>query len=362
MLSHDLAKEIIYSAAAAIYSECKSSRRFQDASLPHGSPLPKTPGWICLTMAVELSHSAPRACHQCKHGKRRCDKVVPSCTRCSRYNLKCQYNGIYEEPIERIDTIRRRLARLERSFDASHRYNPLAVDYAKATPLLYGRTTSKLEEVNLWQSFLATPLDWKTADQTLYGLVSNLINASGSSVLSTCEAYFRTVQKWLPVISKHRVYHMVTSPQQKPQADFALLILSIHLMTLLPSDDSEQKRTQESAYLATKCIQAQLLSFIPISLEVVQSCLLIAIYEYARGNFQSAYLSMGTCMRAVSTLGLPEKGQQCSTTDRNSWSKAEENHSLWWGCVMLDRLVLQLGVILLLAGTLSVVGRGVLYD
>ncbi|RFU33159.1 hypothetical protein B7463_g3170, partial [Scytalidium lignicola] len=240
---------------------------------------------------------------------------------------------------EKIDGIRRRLARLERSLGASHRHNLPTPDYARATPHSHDGATNRKRKVNAWQYLLATPLDLKSADQMLYGLMCDIINTSGTTVLNTCETYFRTVQKWLPVISKHRTYRRVTSSEQRPQADFALLVLCIHLVTLLPSEDLEDNQQQESEYMSAKCIQAQLLSFVPISVEIVQSCLLIAMYEYARGNFQSAYLSMGTCMRAASALGLPEKGIRNLTTEINNWTRAEEQYSLWWGCVILDRLI-----------------------
>ncbi|KUJ15018.1 uncharacterized protein LY89DRAFT_128046 [Mollisia scopiformis] len=57
---------------------------------------------ITLTALMHHSQTRRKACEQCVRGKRRCDLLVPRCSRCAKRRVDCEYAGVKDvlEPLQ----------------------------------------------------------------------------------------------------------------------------------------------------------------------------------------------------------------------------------------------------------------------
>lgn len=237
--------------------------------------------------------------------------------------------------VESIQGIRKRLAQLEHSISSAQRQQIPTQISGVPISATFDSGLEVVPDMSQWQTLLSESLDGSDIAENLYVRVCNIIQSSGTTIFNIWKSYFSHVQKWLPVLSKQRTHDsfMACSPQKR--ADVALLLLSMYLIISTPPQKS--KVAQGPMYLVAKSLYYRVLPLQPVTLEIVQSGLLIAAYEYAHGLSQTAYMSMGCIVRAASALGLPRKHDPAAAKDHATWLISEEEKSLWWGCIILDR-------------------------
>lgn len=161
--------------------------------------------------------------------------------------------------------------------------------------------------------------------------VLKFLLSSGVSIESMLAEYFRTIGFWLPMISRKRLYQGLTDISSAPRADFALLLLSMYLVLQPPYYQSEASLPRSPLYYKTKQLFSLLQSADFMSIEMVQSALLITVYEYGHGFFQSAFLSVGICARMAHALGW-HRERDCSDEPI-----LEEERRVWWGIHVFER-------------------------
>jgi Fungal specific transcription factor domain len=155
--------------------------------------------------------------------------------------------------------------------------------------------------------------------------------SSGKSIEEILREYLRTIGSWFPMISRKRLYQNLIHLSSNPRADFALLLLSIYLVLQSPFHQHESSVTRSPLYYETKQLFGLLQSAEFMSIEMVQSALLITVYEYGHGFFQPAYLSVGICARMAHALGWHKK------RDSSDESSLEEERRVVWGSRMFER-------------------------
>lgn len=139
----------------------------------------------------------------------------------------------------------------------------------------------------------------------------------------------------MPIISKQRFYeHLNPSCQLGP--DYALLILCMDLISWLPDPEAHDPRT--STYLTAKKYYLDLEISGVISIQTLQSGILIAIFELGHAIYPSAFLSVASCARHGSALGI---GWRTASSGEGSpsWIDMEERNRSWWAIVLLDRII-----------------------
>jgi hypothetical protein len=161
--------------------------------------------------------------------------------------------------------------------------------------------------------------------------VLNFLSSTGGSVEEMLAEYLRTIGSWLPMTSRKKLYHSLSYIWSMPRADFALLLLSIYLALQPPFHPCETSATRSQIYSKTKQLFGLLQSAEILSIETVQSALLITVYEYGHGYFQSAFLSVGVCASMVQTLGWHRKRESCDK------SAPEEERRVWWAIRVFER-------------------------
>jgi hypothetical protein len=166
---------------------------------------------------------------------------------------------------------------------------------------------------------------------------------SGIQPNDVASTYFRTIDTWFPIISETTLYSQLPRTWDEAPIDFTLLSLTIVLLSTIPEHRPKNGGTPfdlMSLYLSSKSWNSVIEGIGINSLEVVQSRLLITLFEVAHGFYPAAYISIGAVVRAVEAL-IFTGGLDMSLIQSAAGSgEIEELTMVWRGILILDRLVL----------------------
>ncbi|KAJ5456729.1 hypothetical protein N7530_012003 [Penicillium desertorum] len=232
--------------------------------------------------------SADQACVRCRRQKRRCDKVLPCCTLCKRLNKHCDYLLPAEAP----------------------RLLPVP-DWADLTP--------------------------SNVCHTLEVQVSSNVG-DRLQVQAAAAFYFRTIHTWFPIISEPsyniRLSNVRVQAASAP-SDLSLLTLCMALVCKGPVG-GELPLSSRSMYASLKSFVALLEAMGTNSLEMLQSRLLLTVFEIGHAMYPSAYISAAANMRAAVSLGINATCGDLRKAFRDP-RKVEEARQTWRGIVITDR-------------------------
>ncbi|KAK8030428.1 hypothetical protein PG990_000162 [Apiospora arundinis] len=286
-------------------------------------------------MAAEGGRSgALFVCTLCKARKKKCDKQLPRCSYCVKNDLQCIY-----EPVTRNHAGQHQ--QKQRQPRPTHTTTPPS----SASP-----------------PTLSVPPDVSIGPENLHRQVHQLIRASGRFVDDVSTSYFHGLHLYMPIVSRTRFHDNLVALCAIPSADFSVLLLSMHLVTLDPfvRDRTEKNHrphdgassttiggstkpdTQQSLYMTTKSLFAQVQSTVPPSIRLVQAGILIALYEYTRGEADQAFITISLCARLAYAAGLHRSVGRCPDVwDRHgARPEALEESNTWWGIVIWERAFL----------------------
>lgn len=150
------------------------------------------------------------------------------------------------------------------------------------------------------------------------------------------ELYFDSVQTYFPVISKIRLYQHLSNPMHEPGADMALLFLAMKLIT---SEVPEGSPPQTQLYQDVKSFLSYIEGQNGYSIQLIQSVLLVSLYELGHSIYPAAYMSIGHAARLGHVLGIHERGAPQMLPRPNTWTEQEERRRVWWGVIILDRFI-----------------------
>jgi hypothetical protein len=152
------------------------------------------------------------------------------------------------------------------------------------------------------------------------------------------DRFFESVHKWMPFISKKRFYENLLNPLSPPRTDVTILIFCMNLIMWLPPETTPSGEPRTSAYLFAKraLLEAEVSGM--LSLQLLQSWLLVTIYELGHAIYPSAYMSIATSARYGSLLDL-KRDRSLVFRDSTTWVELEERRRTWWTIVVLDRSV-----------------------
>jgi hypothetical protein len=155
------------------------------------------------------------------------------------------------------------------------------------------------------------------------------------SVERMLEEYFCDIHPWFSVIIEPGFRKRLSDLHRKPCAETAMLLLAVFMVT--GSHDQSSNDTHRTRIYQ---IGKYLFSFLQLqrepSLEMVQSGLLLVLYELRASRLNEASVSVGNCARLGYTLRL---NIDHIRQDEKSlpWVESEERRRVWCGLYMLDR-------------------------
>lgn len=141
--------------------------------------------------------------------------------------------------------------------------------------------------------------------------------------------YFKTANRWMPIISQIRFYASLISSFQCADPGVTSILLAMKLVLSCP----EEINVCSEIYVLAKEFQLRLEMAGHLGIYTVQSAILIAMYEMGHAIFPGAFTTISTCARHAIALGidgtLPIQGK--------AWIEQEEKNRTWWAIVILDR-------------------------
>ena len=284
-------------------------------------------------MSAPQQQRAWHVCSTCRGRKKGCDKNLPTCGYCAERGLDCQY-GVLLPSRQSIDAA---------VADSATWRGPLpeiATNQVATSSANAFNTASPSWMTSLYD-FLRVGKEVVLSD-VLYNEVSRIIEIAGLSIHDISDRFFDGFHRWLPVISPQHFCEAITGfHDHAPKADFSVLLLAMCLIVLRPPSNMLQQSTTclKSLYMTVRSSFAQVQAVMCASRHLIQAEVLIAAYEYACRQPETAYVSIGTCARMSGIVGI-DRGEERwdkGTQDAESTLQVLEERNLWWGIIVMER-------------------------
>ncbi|KAL6792854.1 fungal-specific transcription factor domain-containing protein [Trichoderma sp. SZMC 28012] len=274
---------------------------------------------------------ASQACRACRRLKRKCTREVPTCALCYRLGKNCEY----AETAASDSTISTRLSHIEQILHVDGvspsrslpGISPAAFfpRPAEAFPLPFFLDSEYLSPQGL------NSLSWSQNPQ-LHQVVAEHLD---DDRVALCEEYLKTVHKWLPIVSRKRLLNELNSDSAEVDGCLAIFLLCIKAFS---TKDGECAKTSSWYLLARSlCSEAESAGF--VSLRLVQSLVLLAVYELSHAIYPGAYLTLGRASRLGILLGIHDRKNNQLFKPAETWTLREEQRRTSWAIFLLDRLM-----------------------
>lgn len=186
-----------------------------------------------------------------------------------------------------------------------------------------------------------------TVDSTLCVQAQRLLETTGLYLDEISVRYFQGIHTFVPIISRRRFHARLLSFGANLQADFALLVLCMALLVSSPESvdllgpQRGHRLEDPTLYVATKSLMAQAQALCAPTTRLVQAGVLIAVYEYAHGHPEQAFVTIGSYTRmayAAQLRSIPALVRNAAP--QADWTIEEEEINTWWGIRICERYVL----------------------
>lgn len=174
------------------------------------------------------------------------------------------------------------------------------------------------------------PLPGVDIDRFTVDLVMTALTERGQPVEAVLDEYFTYIHTWLATIHEPSFRSRVRSLLHTPHAESALTILVMWLLTVKGHDEGSRECARSAIYPLASHLFSHLQFVRGPSLELVQTGLLLAVYETAAARSQAAFITIGTCARLGYILRL-------NVDIETTWVIAETRRRVWLGIYMVDR-------------------------
>ncbi|KAK0729307.1 hypothetical protein B0T21DRAFT_292626, partial [Apiosordaria backusii] len=295
--------------------------------------------------------------------RRKCDKILPTCSLCARMSRLCDYTTTDstsqqqqqgpQPSSEELATLQARLSELEERLNNASQSQPQRqlpqpsitnIDIDPLPPLPPKPPSpfwSPLTTPSKFPTSLFLDLDafnWSTTpipapNVPIPGEVLDILSR-GTTVQDTATEFFQGTHAWFPFISKKRMELGLSLWEAGPE--LAFLFLAMKLVNTPVNEGVEPG--QNPLYVAAKRFWGLLEQGGSVSLQFLQGMVLVAVYELGQGVYPAAWVSVGVLGRWVEVLGLPGfrgGGGFWGTT----WTESEERRRVWWAVYILDRFI-----------------------
>ncbi|KAK1465268.1 hypothetical protein CCUS01_07673 [Colletotrichum cuscutae] len=258
--------------------------------------------------AADAPPRAHRACEKCTRTKKKCDKGLPACSRCTRLTTNCCYDFVVNPPSLTI------------------------VDSQGAA----GNASSS-------SNGDARPaFDWLNQVDFTAGQIMQLLNGNGIDWKASINTYFNTVNTWLLVIHPEvwQIRCAAAQLDSNPNdSDLALVVLCIHLLTIWNCDEfSSTAMLHHPLYQSAKRIWTLRKAFSKPKIEHVQCGVLLSLYELGHGDITRCYRTFGEAASIGKVLNLRPGKYVEEEEDLAAEPEEEQNRALWWVLVIMDKI------------------------
>jgi hypothetical protein len=172
-------------------------------------------------------------------------------------------------------------------------------------------------------------------DEEFAAQAHGIFTDSGKDIESICKSYFDNFHQWLPFISQHEFWRGFSSSGSYPE--FSTLLLSMYLITHVPSQESNNVDTLDPVYFFAKRAWSRLQKAKEPSIVLIEAGLLIATYENGQALAEKSRSTMVACAEMGYSMRLHKSLRKKAEGDPCGQIELEKQRRLWWGIVTLER-------------------------
>lgn len=262
---------------------------------------------------------ATRSCEACKLRKRKCTRELPECRLC----IRC-VPVLYASSIRTSADPSTRSARRSCSYNSDNKQHS-ETDSSKQALKNDFPVAFFLDPV---LSNCCAPLSTPRCQLPIPPQVEACLGDDDSKKALAAE-YFKTAHRWMPIISRIRLYGSLINSLQHTDHGVTSILLAMKLALSCPPEAN----ACSEIYVVLKEFQLRLEMAGYVSIYTLQSAILIAMYEMGHAIFPGAFTSISTCARHATTLSINEP----LPVQGKAWIEQEERNRIWWAILILDR-------------------------
>ncbi|KAI1105759.1 hypothetical protein F4804DRAFT_110971 [Jackrogersella minutella] len=288
-----------------------------------------------------MDRRARFACIACRRLKRKCPKELPSCSLCLRLDKRCEY------PL-----------RVRNAYDfTNHEPSDSPQGSIGEANLQPSDSPVTALDLNLEQGVISANkgvyafpamffLDSEVCIKPLSSDCNQIINPTvppcslSPETLGVYEKYFYTIHQWLPILSKKYVRRHLTEYGSAADSPFQLLFLCMKLVAESLPQGASARANQDYTRILETLLRVET-SCLPC-LQLLQSVILISVYEISHAIYPAAYMRVGYASRLCIMMGFHDRKNASQLfKDTVTWTAREEERRAWWAVFCLDRITNQ---------------------
>ncbi|KAG8416766.1 hypothetical protein J3459_013672 [Metarhizium acridum] len=251
-----------------------------------------------MTMANFPLELAPGACLSCRQQKQRCDRVIPSCSRCVARVVKCTYPARDQAALRQLASVSQFAAD---TLVVLRGLCPLDLSPAGERALLWAACARN--------STFADDGDVPQASLSL--TINEIFDSAGVHVVGTVRSYFDIAHHWLPILDRDNVLTRTDNfVSQKASCTveedaFALMIVCMYLFITPPCQHANNP-VRHTLYRTVKSLLSILQASSDTTAQVLlmQSGVIIATHEIGHGMSKDAYETLIACRSLLQRINL----------------------------------------------------------
>jgi len=216
----------------------------------------------------------------------------------------------------------------------------LPVKYANGNRGHQDRDLNFASQFSASYSFIKTQSAYTVAvtiDQQYTDEISAIISNDGDDIYASCTRYFTTIDEWYHIIIEEDFYNRLVNLRSAPMADFSILVFTVYVLSQMYRQPHRQKGDLKQLYQTAKSMHSLLVSTGRGSIELVQSGLLLALFEHTQALHNASFQTIGVCARMGYVLGIHRTLSPNTFPLAHHNEKDESQRLLWWGTIALER-------------------------
>ncbi|KAK6829614.1 hypothetical protein PG987_010198 [Apiospora arundinis] len=271
---------------------------------------------------------APRACAKCRSSKRKCDRLLPKCSRCTRLSASCAYYYMVGDS--------QKIGGLHPGLDLSQG------EPAADTLTVLGRPSlvDDLSASQILSILKDNNTDWPVVADSYFDYIHPWLGAVHPIVFHRMFERYRTTETPETMSDAATCNESSeSSPGHDPlemTIEQALLLVMMYLV-MRPVPNENPKAVWDEDYRLMKRVLSIVNCGEP-SILLVQCLVLLCLYEYGHGNSPASYRTLGDAAMTARVLGV-KPGQVGSMGSNWSSIEEEEMSGLWWSLFIMDQSI-----------------------
>ncbi|KAF4460228.1 ATP-dependent Clp protease proteolytic subunit [Fusarium albosuccineum] len=211
----------------------------------------------------------------------------------------------------------------------SHTSSTTALDYAQEPDNPFPAVFF-LDSALFHRSVNSLPDSTFTLDPDIQAFVGNVFEDK-----AFVSSYFTFTHPWIPFLSKKLFMERVLNPLAAPKSSSTLFVAAMKLLATPPCNGDARKPVYHMIKAALlRAEKSNVLHF-----RIFQVMIFVALYELGHAIYPAAYLTIGSCLRYGSAMGINNTVETRDHPESQSHIEAEERRRTWWAAILLDRFM-----------------------